>query len=91
MTTVTIELTEAEYKALEFAAIDPQDYLLNFAKVRAGTSADEITKILIDYCNANGIAIAVGQDNQILQAYELGIVDTAANKEAEFLASLENA
>ena len=88
MTTVTIELTDSEYKALEFASADPQDYLLNFAKVRASTASDEISKILMDHCNANGIAIAVGSDAQILQAYELGIVKTAAERDAEFLASV---
>ena len=35
------------------------------------------------HCNANNIAIAVGEDAQIIQAYELGVVKTQAERAAE--------
>ena len=36
-----------------------------------------------DHCNENGIAIAVGIDAQVTQAYDLGIVKTVAQRNAE--------
>jgi hypothetical protein len=34
------------------------------------------------HCNENEIALAVGQDAQVTQAYTLGVVGTAANVNA---------
>ncbi|RPG31759.1 MAG: hypothetical protein CBB72_011375 [Muricauda sp. TMED12] len=83
-----INLTETELKALEYIANDPQDFIENFAKVRANEAMDEILKNLVSHCNENGIALAVGKEAQVAQAFELSIAKTAADREAEFLASL---
>ena len=37
---------------------------------------------LIKFCNTNGIALAVGQDAQVTQAYDLGVVLTAEAQNA---------
>lgn len=39
---ITITLTDAEYKALSFVAVDPQDWVQNAASVRALAAMDEI-------------------------------------------------
>lgn len=78
MTTLTIELTATEFKALESVAVSPQDWADNAVKNRAMNASDNIIATLIKHCNANEIAIAVGIDAQVTQAYDLGIVTTAA-------------
>lgn len=79
MATVTIEITDTELKCLEYAAASPKDWIENAAKVRAKVAGDEIIKKLVEHCNENGIALAVGRDAQINQAFALEIVDTGAN------------
>lgn len=80
----TITITETEKKCLEYAASDVDEWLTNAATNRARTAKEEIIAILIKHCNANDIAMAVGEDAQVLQAYELSIIKTVAqlNEEA---------
>jgi len=77
---ITITLTETEYKALEFAASSPQDWAENALKERARIAKDKIIEKLVAYCNANSIALAVGEDAQVQQAYDLKIIETAAER-----------
>ena len=42
---------------------------------------NEIIKLLVEHCNNNEIAMAVGSDAQVTQAYDLGIVTAAASSE----------
>lgn len=84
MATITIEITDAELKCMEYCALSPQEWIRNAAVARAKVAADEIIAILVSYCNNNEIPLAVGKDAQIQQAYDLGIVRTAAEIQAEF-------
>ena len=45
-------------------------------------AVDEIVSLNTAHCNANGIAIGVGVTAQVEQAYNLGIVTTAAARNA---------
>ena len=85
MATYTITLTDTETKSLEYAAASNQDWIDNAAKNRARIAKEEIIALNTAHCNKNSIAIAVGEDAQITQAYALGVVKTAAdrNKETE--------
>ena len=76
-------LTEAEYKAMEFVAFDVHEWANNAIKERARVASLEITNILVAYCNANSIQLSVGQENQVMQAYELGLIKTAKEREIE--------
>lgn len=78
MPTISISLTDTENKALEYAAVSAQDWADNALTNRARIAADEIIALLVEHCNANDIALAVGKDAQVTQAYELGVVKTAA-------------
>lgn len=80
---ISVSLTASEYKAMQFVAMDVDEWADNAIKERARVASLEITQILVAHCNANEIQLAVGQDNQVMQAYELGIVQTAAEREAE--------
>jgi len=88
MPNITIELTDTELKCMEYAALSPQDWADNAVTNRARIAGDEIVATLVAHCNANEIAIATGKDAQIAQAFELGVVRTAAEAQAEAEADL---
>ena len=72
----TITLTDPEKKSMEYAAYDVKDWIAN-ATNRARKAKEEIIALNTKHCNANSIAIAVGEDAQVAQAYTLGVVNTA--------------
>ena len=81
----TITLTDTEKKSLEYVAADNDEWITNAAKARANVAKEEIISLNTAHCNKNSIAIAVGEDAQVTQAYTLGVVKSAADrtKEAE--------
>jgi hypothetical protein len=76
MTQYTITLTDSEDKALSYVAYDQQDWIDNAVKERCRVGINEIIALNNAYCNANEIAIAVGESAQITQAFTLGVVKT---------------
>ena len=82
MATITIEVTATELKGMEYCALSPQDWADNAVTNRARIAIDEICGKLMTYCNENEIAMAIGKDAQVAQAFTLGVVDTAANVNA---------
>jgi hypothetical protein len=79
MADITVKLTDAQTKCLEYAAYSVQDWCDNAIHERARIAQEEIIAKLVTHCNANSIALAVGIDAQITQAYTLKVVDTAKN------------
>ena len=79
----TITLTDTEKKSLEYAAVDNKEWITNAAKARANVAKEEIISLNTAHCNTNSIAIAVGEDAQVTQAYTLGVVKTAADRNKE--------
>ena len=79
----TITLTETEKLSMEYITVDVDDWITNAAKDRARKATEQIVKLNTDHCNANSISIAVGVDAQVKQAYDLGVVKTAAQMNAE--------
>ena len=79
MSNITVALTNTQNKCLEYAAADVQDWCDNAIHERARIAQEEIIAKLVTHCNANSIALAVGIDAQITQAYTLKVVDTAKN------------
>ena len=88
MTTITIELTDTQTKSLEYVTTSPQDWAENAVTERARIAKEEIIAKLVEHCNANEIALAVGEDAQVTQAYDLGVVKTATQINEEYEASL---
>ena len=86
--TIQIEVTDTELKCMEYAAASPQDWADNAVTNRARIAGDEIVAALVAHCNENSIALAVGRDAQITQAFELGVVQTAAERNAESEAAI---
>lgn len=83
MPDITVTLSDAENRAMEYAAVSVQEWADNALKHRAEIAKDEIIDKLIKHCNANNVAIATGEDAQVAQAYELEVVKTAAARNAE--------
>tara|TARA_B100001094_G_scaffold161225_1_gene155945 strand:- start:148 stop:408 length:261 start_codon:yes stop_codon:yes gene_type:complete len=78
MSDYTITLTSAEEKALETEMIDINEWIKNAVSSRAEIASSDITKRLLEHCNANDITLATGLAAQINQAYDLGIVEKAS-------------
>lgn len=89
MPDITITVTDTEMKSLEYATLSPSDWVDNAATNRARIAKEEIIAKLVAHCNANSIALAVGEDAQVTQAYDLGIVDTAANVQTASQAAID--
>ena len=85
MADYTIKLTDTEDKAMSYCALSTQDWADNALKVRARVAIDNIVSLNMQHCNANGIAIATGEDAQVQQAFDLKVVKTVKerNEEAE--------
>ena len=79
----TITITDTQKKGLEVVAADVDEWITNAATARASVAIAEIIALNTAHCNANSIAIAVGEDAQVTQAYTLGVVKTAAARNAE--------
>tara|TARA_B100000902_G_scaffold72978_1_gene78193 strand:- start:235 stop:498 length:264 start_codon:yes stop_codon:yes gene_type:complete len=79
----TITLTDTEKKSMEYAALDVKEWITNAATNRARKAKEEIIALNTKHCNANSIAIAVGEDAQVEQAYTLKVVETAAAIQAK--------
>lgn len=74
----TITLTETQQKAMEYITPDVDEWITNFTVSRADITINEIITLLVEHCNSNDIALEVGKDAQVAQAYSLGIVAAAS-------------
>ena len=81
MPDITVTLTTTEVKCLEYAAVSPQDWADNALTNRARIAKDEIIAALVAHCNANSVALAVGEDKQVAQAFDLKVVKKASEVE----------
>ena len=88
MPDITVVLTDTQNKCMEYASVSVQDWANNALHNRARIAQEEIIAALVAHCNENEIAIATGVDAQVTQAFELGVVKTAAKRNEEALASL---
>ena len=68
---------------MDYITTDIDDWIANAVNNRVRLAKEEIISLNTAHCNANNIAIAVGEDAQITQAYDLGVVKTQAQRDAE--------
>tara|TARA_B100001113_G_C20767504_1_gene473749 strand:- start:326 stop:595 length:270 start_codon:yes stop_codon:yes gene_type:complete len=83
MANYTITITDLEKKCLDTMTSDVGSWITELTIDRASVAAKGISKLNILHCNANDITIATGRDAQVLQAFSLGVVKTAAQRNAE--------
>jgi len=83
MPTITIELTETQYKGLEYAALSPEDWSTNTVKNRCRIANDEIVDVTVKYCLDRGIQVPTTREEIVEYAFANGVVKTAAERQAE--------
>jgi len=76
----TITLTDVEKLAMEHDCADIDEWITNAAQNKARIVKEKIISLNTAHCNANSIAIAVGEAAQVQQAYDLKIVDKAVDR-----------
>lgn len=80
----TVTLTDAEDKAMQYAAASVSEWIDNSAHNRARIAMDEICKIYTDHkLNNNEAITVVGKDAMVLAAFEEGLVKTGAQRNEE--------
>ena len=68
---ITITLTDLEHHALAVIAYDPEDYLTNFAQVRARSAIDDTVQQLIQDAMNAGEPLPTGTKDEIFVAANL--------------------
>ena len=91
MTTYTINYTETENKAMEYAAASVDDWIQNAAHERARIAIDEIVKLAVEKFLENGQSIPGSREEIVAAAFTNGWVKTAAQRNEEALANTPSA
>ena len=81
--TITIELTDTQFKGLEYAALSPQEWAENAVTERARIANDEIVQLTVQYCLDNGIQVPATRELIVAYAFDNDVVRTAAVRQAE--------
>tara|TARA_B000000609_G_scaffold148302_1_gene131889 strand:- start:205 stop:462 length:258 start_codon:yes stop_codon:yes gene_type:complete len=76
MPTYTVTVTDAQDLALNSQMVGVGTYINTVIESQIVFAQKEIQSNLIKYCNENGVAMAVGVDAQIQQAFDVGIAHT---------------
>tara|TARA_B100000161_G_C33435207_1_gene362066 strand:+ start:494 stop:763 length:270 start_codon:yes stop_codon:yes gene_type:complete len=77
-----VTTSDHEERCLNFNIVGIQTWIDNAVAAQIQLSQQEIVKLNMEHCNANGISIGVGVTAQVEQAYTLGIVTTAEARNA---------
>lgn len=80
MATYTVTLSEAQDKALSYAALSQQDWIDNAVHVRCNIAVDEIVKVCVEKCLETNTQIPGSKDAMVLLAFEQGWVLTGAQR-----------
>ena len=80
MVDYTINVSDVNDKVLGYVANSQQEWIENCINARLIQAKAEIINILITHCNENNITLATGEDAQINQAFDLGLVELAKDR-----------
>lgn len=83
--TYTIELTDAQHKALAYAAVDPQDWIQTVVFERCRIASEEIIAAEVQRKLTAGETISGTKDDIVMSA----VIETAAERHARYLAEME--
>ena len=81
--TIQIELTDTQFKGLEYAALSPQDWAENAVTERCRIANDEIVDITVKHCLDNGIQVPATRELIVAYAFDNDVVKTVAVRNAE--------
>jgi len=87
--TITTEISDAMYKALESAALDPAEWAKSAIELRCREAYNEIYRTTVDRYLEEGIAIPSSKDEIVMDAFTRGWAKTVAQSNAESDAELE--
>ena len=87
MPNITITLSDTQYKGLQYAAADPQDWADNALTNRARIANDEIISMYTNRALDEGVAIPATRELIVADAFTRGWAKTAAQVNAETEAS----
>ena len=76
MPTYTVTVTDAQDLALNSQMVGVGTYINTVIESQIVFAQQEIQSSLLKYCNENGVAMAVGVDAQVQQAFDVGIAHT---------------
>lgn len=83
MPDITITLTDTQYKGLQYAAADPQDWADNALTERARVANDEIIQLYTARALDEGVQIPATRELIIADAFNRGWVKTAQQRNEE--------
>ena len=83
MVDYTITVNDVDNKVLGYVAVSQKDWIDNCISARMVAGKRDIIDALIKHCNDNGITMATGEDAQINQAFDLGVVQLAKDIESK--------
>ena len=86
--TIQIELTDTQFKGLEYAALSPTEWAENAVTERARIANDEIVSIYTNRALDEGVPIPATRELIVADAFTRGWVKTAAVRNAESESSL---
>ena len=81
--TIQIELTDTQFKGLEYSALSPTEWAENAVTERCRIANDEIVDITVKHCLDNGIQVPSTRELIVAYAFDNDIVKTAAVRNAE--------
>lgn len=87
MTTYTVNYTETEDKAMQYAAASVDEWIQNAAHERARIAIDEIVKIAVEKFLEAGQSIPGSREEIVAAAFTNGWVKTAAQRNEEALSN----
>ena len=82
MVSYTVNLNDAEDKALSYVAVSPQEWIDNAVHERCRIAIDEICAICVEECLKTGIQIPNSKEAMVSLAFEKGWVTTASYRRA---------
>ena len=83
MPEIKFNITDTEEKCLNTVMVGIGTWADNAVTNRARIAKEDICSRLMTYCNENSIALAVGADAQVTQAYAIGIAHTLTDGTSE--------
>ena len=76
MPTYTVTVTDVQDLALNSQMVGVGTYINTVIESQIVFAQKEIQSNLLEYCNENGVAMAVGVDAQVQQAFDVVIAHT---------------
>ena len=78
-TEIKITISDTDFKVFKHACTDPESWVEGAVAAKLINVKKRILNILVQHCNENSVALAVGEEAQILQAFDLELVKEATS------------